>query len=76
MARFLRERFADRWFGLAPDEHRALLEELPSLGVDGGATYDAMIAATAVRARAALVSCDTRAMPVYRMIGARVSLLT
>jgi predicted nucleic acid-binding protein len=72
VVRFLAERFRDRWFGLPPAEQRRVISELPGLGVEGGATYDALIAAGAVRAGATLVSCDERAMHVYSLMGAAV----
>lgn len=53
-----------------------MLASFPSLGITGGATYDALIGATAARADATLVSCDERALPVYVAVGANVDLLT
>jgi predicted nucleic acid-binding protein len=74
-AAFLEERFGRRWRGLPEAEQRATLASLPGLGIDGGATYDALIAAAAVHASATLLSCDERALPVYAAIGADVELI-
>lgn len=69
---FLEARFGSRWLGLSEAQHRRTIASLPALGIEGGATYDALIAAAAVRANATLVSCDERAMKVYAAIGADV----
>ncbi len=45
------------------------------MGIAGGGIYDALIAATAVRAHATLVSLDRRAMLVYGSIGVEARLL-
>ncbi|MGH2539628.1 MAG: PIN domain-containing protein [Actinomycetota bacterium] len=75
VAEFLEARFGRRWRGLPEAEQRATIASLPGLGIEGGATYDALIAAAAVRAGAALVSCDERALRVYAAIGAEVDLI-
>jgi predicted nucleic acid-binding protein len=76
VAEFLRRRFGRRWVGLSVQEHRNALGTFPSLGIRGGATYDALIGATAARAGATLVSLDERALPVYAAVGADVDLLS
>ena len=73
---FLEARFGPRWLGLSEAEQRRTIASLPALGIEGGATYDALIAAAAVRANATLVSCDERALRVYAAIGAEVELVT
>lgn len=76
VAEFLRRRFGRRWVGLSVQEQRNALETFPSLGIRGGATYDALIGATAARAGATLVSLDERALAVYAAVGADVDLLS
>jgi predicted nucleic acid-binding protein len=46
-----------------------------SVGIEGGAVYDALVAATAMGHDAVLVSRDRRAVPVYRLVGATVRLI-
>lgn len=48
---------------------------LASVGIAGGATYDALIAATAQQFEAELLSLDVRAVATYRALGARYRLL-
>lgn len=75
VAGFLEQRFGRRWIGLSPSQHRSLLARLPELGIAGGSTYDALIAAAALRADATLVTCDERALRVYAAIGVDVDLV-
>lgn len=62
---------------LAPDPDH--LVDMPArcaaAGVEGGAVYDAVIAATAVAHGATLVSRDRRAARTYEVIGASVEML-
>lgn len=48
---------------------------LASVGIAGGATYDALIAVTAQQFEAELLSLDVRAVATYRALGARYRLL-
>jgi predicted nucleic acid-binding protein len=59
----------------APAYRDFLLLRLPDHGVSGGASYDALVAATAASHGAELVTCDRRAAPVYERYGVRVHLL-
>jgi predicted nucleic acid-binding protein len=72
---FLTRRFPAAWLGLDPDGHRELLLEANSLGLTGGAIYDALVGATARSAGARLLSRDRRAAPVYRALGVDHELL-
>jgi len=54
---------------LPPEHYRELLAELSVATITGGATYDALIAATARYAGATLLTLDRRAEPVYRQLG-------
>lgn len=53
----------------------ALPARLATLGVSGGAVYDALIAETARVRGATLVSLDTRAVRTYHLVGADYRLL-
>ncbi len=72
---FLGSRFSDDLITLSPSGHRSLLESLLAFEISGGATYDALVAATAAEAGATLVTCDRRAMPVYESFAIDVELL-
>ncbi len=54
------------------------MSELPArlsaLAISGGATYDALVAATAEHHSALLVTLDHRAWSTYRRLGVRVEL--
>jgi predicted nucleic acid-binding protein len=76
VAEFLRRRFARRWIGLSVEDQREMLASFPTIGITGGAIYDALIGATALRADATLVSLDERALSVYAAVGAEVDFLT
>ena len=52
-----------------------LIPEFAERDIRGGATYDALIAATAREAGARLVTCDRRALSVYERLGVRVQFL-
>ena len=52
-----------------------LFTSLVSLGISGGAVYDALVAATAVEAGLTLLSADERAIPTYAAVGAAVELI-
>ena len=72
---FLEDWFGDRWLLLTASAHRSLLGRLSSAGIFGGATYDALIAATALAEGATLVTCDRRALPTYERMGADVEVV-
>lgn len=55
--------------GLPAREQMRLWDSLASLGVHGGATYDALVAATAKHHGYHLMSVDRRAERTYRAIG-------
>jgi predicted nucleic acid-binding protein len=71
----LERRFAQPWLALDAHETRDALRRAVGAGVRGGALYDALIAATAARHGAEIVSADRRAVGTYRAMGAEVSLL-
>ena|SRR5687768_2826891 len=53
-----------------------LLQQLEEGRIAGGAVYDALVAGAAVEHRRALLTADTRAMALYRLLGADVEVLT
>jgi predicted nucleic acid-binding protein len=66
---FLSARFPEPYVGLDGAEYHRLIPRLVELGISGGATYDALVAATARAANHTLVSCDRRAADTYARIG-------
>lgn len=73
---FLEARFPEPYLTLDAAGHRALVPRFVALGIAGGATYDALISATAAHAGATLVSCDGRAATTYERFGVQVELLS
>lgn len=69
VAEFLSARFPEPWPALDGDGTQALLAEIRDAGVSGGATYDALVGATARRQHALLVSFDARAAATYAALG-------
>jgi len=72
---FIAEAFPGPPLSLPPEDHSVLLELVAGRGIEGGAVYDAVVAATAVHAGATLVSRDRRALRTYEAVGARVELV-
>lgn len=72
---FLAARFDEPYLRLSAPAYREFLLRLPDHGVSGGASYDALVAATAAGHGAELVTCDRRAAPVYERYGVRVQLV-
>ncbi|HEV2007201.1 MAG TPA: type II toxin-antitoxin system VapC family toxin, partial [Burkholderiales bacterium] len=72
---FLKLRFTQPFLRLSAQAHKDFIFGLPDHGVNGGAAYDALVAATAAGCGAELVTCDRRALPVYERYGIRTQLL-
>jgi predicted nucleic acid-binding protein len=72
---FLAARFRGRFLRLSVPAYREFLVHLPDHGIAGGASYDVLVAATAVGHSAELLTCDRRASPVYERYGVRVHVL-
>ena len=72
---FLAARFPDPLLRLTGQGYRDFLLRLADLGITGGAAYDALVAATAAKNAAELVTCDRRAVPVYDRYGVRTLML-
>jgi predicted nucleic acid-binding protein len=73
---FLAEEFPAQWLALRPQGYRALVRDLASAPVVGGAVYDALIAAVAASHKATLATCDRRAKATYDAVGAQVELIS
>ncbi len=71
----LERAFPDPWLTLTAAEQRTALRRAVDAGVRGGALYDALIAATAARHDATLMSADSRARTAYDAMGARARYL-
>ena len=71
----LEQTFPEPWLALDARVQRSTLRRAATAGIRGGAVYDALIAATAVRHGATLLSADRRARDAYEAIGASVSFL-
>lgn len=69
---FLDAAFPEPWLVLPGREQSSLLGRLIELGITGGASYDALIGATALHAGATLVTHDRRARTVYDQLGVEV----
>lgn len=72
---FLEDWFGSRWIGLTPAAQRLLLAQFSAAGIHGGATYDALIGATAAAESAKLITADRRALVTYALVGADVELV-
>ncbi len=72
---FLEARFGDDWLVLDASGLAGILFRLPDLMISGGATYDALVAATAAQAGATLISIDRRAASTYQRCGVEHRLL-
>lgn len=72
---FLEARFPEPYVRMAPGAHRRFVLQLPERGVTGGATYDALVAATAADCGALLHTCDRRAAATYERYGVRVAFI-
>ena len=72
---FLAVRFPDSLLRMSPRAYREFVVQLPARDITGGATYDALVAATAAAHGAELATCDRRALSLYESYGVRVLLL-
>ena len=66
---YINDRFPKPYLVLTGNELATFIESLPSLKIHGGSTYDALIAMTAKQFGHQLITCDSRAIPVYDAIG-------
>jgi predicted nucleic acid-binding protein len=74
VARLIAANFPDTTF-LGAKSSAALLSRLPSLGIAGGAVYDALVGAVAVEHGRVLATRDRRAVETYRALDVQIELL-
>ena len=74
IARLLASSFPQSRF-LGADESASLLAGFESLGIGGGAVYDALVGAVAAEYKLVLATRDRRALDTYRALDVRVELL-
>ena len=74
IGRVLAQEFPTSRF-LSPRLAAELPGQLASLGIGGGAVYDALVAATAVEHRLPLVTLDRRAAGTYQALGVELEVL-
>jgi predicted nucleic acid-binding protein len=74
VARLLQASFPHTRF-LGAEPAGSLLRRLPSLGIAGGAVYDALVGATASEHSLTLATRDVRALDTYRALDVDVELL-
>jgi len=72
VASYLAHEFREPWLLLPIDELPRFVQRIAALGIAGGATYDALIGATAKHAGATLLTRDLRARGVYERLGVDV----
>lgn len=72
---FLERTFPAGFLSLPTDRANELIRELVSIGVVGGASYDAVIAITAAHHDRQLVTLDARARATYERVGVDVRLI-
>jgi predicted nucleic acid-binding protein len=65
---FLAERFTKTPLALPARMHLRLVERAVAAGIAGGSIHDALIAATALHAKARLLTRDRRAVPTYERL--------
>lgn len=75
VSEFLRDAFESEWLTLDGASLGGLVQELAKRNIRGGATYDALIGATARAVGAKLYSCDRRAKETYDLLGVEVELI-
>ncbi len=67
--------FPQPWLTLEAADQREALQRAVKAGVRGGALYDALIAATASKHGATLLSADRRARGVYQAMGVEATFI-
>ena len=72
---FLESRFPQPFLRLSERAYRNFVFGLPDHELTGGASYDALIGATAANFGFELVTCDRRALPVYERYRVKTHIL-
>jgi predicted nucleic acid-binding protein len=67
--------FVQPWLSLEAGDHLDALQRAVGAGVRGGALYDALIAATASKHGAELLSADRRAQSAYQAMGVEATFI-
>ncbi len=62
---FLKQRFPQPFLRLDANSFKAFVLNLSERGIAGGAAYDALVATTAAKNKASLITCDKRAAALY-----------
>jgi predicted nucleic acid-binding protein len=75
VASFLRERFTEPPLTLPVRGYLGLIAQAADAEIVGGSLYDALVAATALHARARLLTRDRRAAATYERVGVEYELL-
>ena len=75
VSEFLKSRFPDPQAVLPRTKYGPLLEFAAKHEITGGAVYDALVAATALVAKATLLTLDERATRTYDLIGVKYELV-
>jgi predicted nucleic acid-binding protein len=68
---YLKQRFTLQPLRLDAESFEDFVTTLPDHHVTGGGAYDALVAATAAKHRATLITCDKRAASLYDSYGVR-----
>jgi len=76
VAEYLADCFSQPPLALTPLALRGMPGELATLGIKGGAVYDALIGRTAAEHGMALLTCDTRAATIYESVGCDYRMIT
>ncbi|MDQ3569884.1 MAG: type II toxin-antitoxin system VapC family toxin [Actinomycetota bacterium] len=72
---FVLSRFTEPLLTVDPADHLALLDQLVTKAISGGAAYDGLVALTAARHGAHLFSRDHRAARVYEVLEVEFELI-
>jgi len=75
VSQFLQRQFPRPYLRLPAAAYRRFVLGLVDQGIVGGASYDALVAATAGHVGAELITCDRRAVSIYERYGVGVRLL-
>ena len=71
----LRRDFPKKWLALSAKDQQSYLEKAVANELRGGTLYDALIAATAAKHGATLISADRRAQPTYEAMGVQAQFI-
>jgi predicted nucleic acid-binding protein len=75
-AAYLKACFTEPLLGVPAGDYRRIVDHAVDGAIAGGAVYDAVVAWSAKRAGATLLTRDQRAIPVYEAVGVEFELAT